>query len=137
MTENREFYLDMECAKQITPIVKPGAIFDLVLWPKDGLGPAELVNVKCSWEMPFTALRESDYHCDGRIGNTYYDFKLFSLDWPQDKNLCDDLPRSDISETVPRLRYKVAPTKKSTSTMDVPPKANRVYSVFRSKKDER
>lgn len=101
----KEYRLDQQCAQKIIPQIEPGRPVRLLLWPKDGDGPAEQVDAKCSWELPFPLLRVSDYHCDAQIDGVEYDFKLYSLPWPDDRNL---------DSMVPSLAAPVTPLKQET-----------------------
>ena len=86
-----EFRLDEACAKRMQTELAPGKTVELVLWPVDNFnqksyGPPETVQVKCSWEAPYAALRASSYHCRTQdFGDHYFDYQVTSLRWSPER----------------------------------------------------
>ena len=126
--------LDPDCADEIIPFMNPGVKARLVLWPKEGFGPAETVEVECTWEVPFHLLRVSDYHCAATIDGVNYDYKLYSLAWQATKQV-SDLGRTKWSVEQEKLRVSTEAQTEADSEIYPDPPKHKAYDVFRYEKD--
>lgn len=124
----KKYLLDPDCADEVIPIMDPGAKARLVLWPKEGLGPAETIEVECTWERPFPLLRVSDYYCAAKIDGVDYAFWLYSLAWPANKQVGEE---GRTRQSVEREKQQASTGPVDPATICPDPPKHKTYEVFR------